>query len=393
MFLYLHIPYCEMRCGFCNLFTTVERKQDRIAGYLDALQRQSEEVAKALGETTFARMAIGGGTPTLLATTELERLLDFVKEQFVTDCGALPTSIETSPGTATSDKLALLRERGIRRISIGVQSFHEEDAARIGRPMRREQMIPALQRIRDLNFPAFNIDLIYGGEGQTKQRWLDSVKEAVGFEPEEIFLYPLYVRPLTTLGKLDCHWDDQRLEAYRVGRELLLDVGYQQISMRMFRRPGTDALDAPTYCCQQDGMVGLGCGARSYTESVHYATKYAVGRAGVREILDDYMERSRESFAFADHGTVLNSQEQIRRDAIMSLLQCEGLDRQRFAQRFGIDALDALPQLLELETIGLMRINDQCLQLTPEGIERSDAVGPWLYSPVIRNLIKVYAWR
>lgn len=392
-FLYLHIPFCEMRCGFCNLFTSVDHRPGRYSGYLDALERQMQAVTDEVGEVRYTRMAIGGGTPTILSFDELARLFDLIAKYFGVDPNRVPTSIETSPATASADKLQLLRERGVHRVSIGVQSFDEEDARSIGRPIDRKVLLPALQRISDLQFPAFNLDLIYGGEKQTPDLWQQSLTEAVTFSPSEIYLYPLYVRPLTTLGKLDRYWDDQRLNAYRTGRDFLADQGFNQVSMRMFQQPSAATTNAPEYCCQQDSMLGLGCGARSYTRGLHYSSEYAVGQPGVRSIIDAYLDRPAESFRFADYGVALDKSERARRDLIMSLLQCEGLDRLRFRKRFGSDALDMFPQLYELETLGMMRISEHRLALTPAGIERSDAIGPWLYSPASQSRMEQFTWR
>ena len=392
-FLYIHIPFCEMRCGFCNLFTSVDHRPERYSGYLDALERQMQAVTQEIGGARYSRLAIGGGTPTILSIEELDRLFDLIKQYFGVDPLRVPTSIETSPATVVVDKLQLLRERGVQRVSIGVQSFDEEDARSIGRPMDRSVLLPALQAIHDQRFPIFNLDLIYGGEKQTTDRWMQSLSETISFSPNEVYLYPLYVRPLTTLGKLDHHWDDQRLNAYRVGRDFLQEQGFSQISMRMFQRPSAEATNAPEYCCQQDSMLGLGCGARSYTDRLHYSSEYAVGQPGVRSIIDAYLDRSADAFRYADYGIALDESEQARRDLIMSLLQCEGLDRKRFQNRFGHDALTMFPQLAELETLAMMETTDQRLKLTAQGIERSDAIGPWLYSPTCLSRMEQFTWR
>lgn len=392
-FLYVHIPFCEMRCGFCNLFTSVDHRSGRYSQFLDALERQMRAVTDEIGPATYTRLAIGGGTPTILSVDELDRLFDMIGRYFGVDPANTEASIETSPATATPDKLNLLRGRGIQRISIGVQSFDEDDARSIGRPMDRRVLLPALERIRDLDFPTFNIDLIYGGELQTPGSWQHTLEETVSFKPEEVYLYPLYVRPLTTLGKLDRDWDDQRLDAYRAGRDFLVDRGYNQVSMRMFQRPSADRVQTPAYCCQQDSMLGLGCGARSYTHGLHYATEYAVQQPGVRSIIDAYLDRPDDAFRFADYGFELNEDERARRDLILSLLQCGGLDRNRFRGRFGRDALDLFPRLDELEAIDCMIADEGRLRLTGRGIERSDAIGPWLYSSACRSRMEQYTWR
>src|ERR1051325_1805158 len=114
------------------------------------------------------------------------------------------------------------------------------------------------------NFTCLNVDLIYGIEGQTEQSWRRSLDEALEFAPQEIYLYPLYVRPLTHLDQIGRRASDTRLDLFRVGRNFLLHQGYRQISMRLFRKESYAPPEGPVYCCQEDGMVGLGPGSRSY---------------------------------------------------------------------------------------------------------------------------------
>src|SRR5437868_7114252 len=118
LFLYLHVPFCEMRCGFCNLFTTANPQLELIDRYMVALRRQARRVREAIGAARYARMAIGGGTPTFLSAAQLGELLAIAG-----DLGGIPISVETSPRTAEEEKLAVLREHGTTRVSIGVQSF------------------------------------------------------------------------------------------------------------------------------------------------------------------------------------------------------------------------------------------------------------------------------
>jgi oxygen-independent coproporphyrinogen-3 oxidase len=152
---------------------------------------------------------------------------------------------------------------------LGIESFSEVDAHAMGRPQRADEVEQALTMLREAEFPVVNLDLIYGGESQTEASWLASVERAIAYQAEEVYLYPLYVRPLTGLGRQGRLWDDWRLLLYRAGRDRLLASGYEQVSMRMFQRRDSAAEPSPTYCCQSDGMVGLGCGARSYTRTLH----------------------------------------------------------------------------------------------------------------------------
>lgn len=393
LFLYLHVPFCEMRCGFCNLFTLVGAPQALETAYLDALTRQAHAVREALGDASFSRMALGGGTPTFLEASELERVFDLLSGVFGARPEVLPTSVESSPATATRERLQVLAERGVSRVSIGIQSFVESEVRSVGRAQRTAEVHAALAQIRAAGIANLNLDLIYGLAHQTPDTWLHSLREALQWSPEELFLYPLYVRPLTGIGRLGRTWDDERLELYRLGRDFLQAHGYVQTSMRRFQRAALPLGSEPEYSCQLDGMVGLGCGARSYTRGLHYSSEYAVGAVGVRAILQDFVARPDADFQLATHGARLNADEQRRRFVLQSLLHVNGLSLPAYRAAFGSSALADYPQLGELAALGLAHQSGAALILTPAGLELSDALGPWLYSPSVQGLSEAYAWR
>ncbi|MER6788042.1 STM4012 family radical SAM protein [Streptomyces sp. NPDC000658] len=398
--LYLHIPFCEVRCGFCNLFTRIGAPDGLTGAYLDALERQATAVREALGESApvrFATAAFGGGTPTFLTAEELARLCDIAEHRMGADLRAVPLSVEASPATATADRLAVLAERGATRLSLGVQTFVEAEARAAVRPQRRADVETALARIREAGIPVLNIDLIYGIDGQSEQSWLHSLDAALSWRPEELYLYPLYVRPLTGLGRRaatgpDPAWDEQRLTLYRAGRDHLLAHGYTQQSMRMFRRADAPPQGADDYACQSDGMIGLGCGARSYTAALHYSFDYAVGMHEIRGIIDDYVAGGPADFARAQVGFRTDPSEARRRHLLQSLLQAEGLRLDDYRARFGgVPADDFGPDLARLADRGWLTDADPTtLRLTPEGLAHSDAVGPALFSPAVRTAMAAY---
>ncbi|MEV4253032.1 STM4012 family radical SAM protein [Spirillospora sp. NPDC049652] len=389
LFLYLHIPFCEMRCGFCNLFTRTGASGELTDAYLSALERQADAAADALGDASFATAAFGGGTPTYLTAAELDRLCD-IAARFA-PLGSAPLGVETSPATATPDRLRVLRDRGTTRVSIGVQSFVDAEARAAVRPQKRAEVDAALDAIRDAAIPVLNLDLIYGIAGQTAESWRYSLDTALRWKPEEIYLYPLYKRPLTGLFRLGRDWDDHRLALYRQGRDHLLAAGYEQVSMRMFRLPETSA-GGTEYCCQTDGMVGLGCGARSYTSDLHYSFEYAVGATEVRAIIDDYVRA--DSFGTARVGFRLDDAERRRRHLVQSLLQASGLDRAAYRARFGTDAMDDFTRDLKgFADQGWLDVRPDMLRLTPEGLAYSDAIGPALFSAEVRSLMDAYEAR
>jgi oxygen-independent coproporphyrinogen III oxidase len=404
LFLYLHIPFCEMRCGFCNLFTMARPDPELPRRYVTQMLQQMAVTADLLGSRQIARFALGGGTPSYLEMAELEALLAGTQRYFGVDFGRIPGGVEVSPETASQEKLELLRSSGIERVSIGVQSFLETETQTLVRRQPGDQLAKTLDCIRAWGPPTLNLDLIYGIPGQTPDSFIASLKRALEWQPEEIYLYPLYVRRLTGLDQIAARHPErypeisvqtaanqQRAHLYQQGRDLLLDAGYEQVSMRMFRRPSSRDAAAPVYCCQEDGMIGLGCGARSYTRSLHYASEYAVGRLSTQELISQYCNRPREWFASAHHGIHLDLDEQRRRYVIQSLLIRPGLNLAAYGQRFGgADPLTDVPFLQALHKAGLATSTSTTFQLTPAGLALSDSIGPMLISPRVEALMNSY---
>jgi oxygen-independent coproporphyrinogen-3 oxidase len=386
--LYVHVPFCEMRCGFCNLFTQSLPAADIVTAYLVTLRRQMRVVREAIPQAEFNQLAIGGGTPTFLAADQLRHLFDGIEANFAHAVHLLAASVEVSPATATRDRLQVLADFGVERVSIGVQSFLTDEVRHIGRPQLAAEVSQALAAIRDGGFPVLNIDLIYGSEQQTLATWLASLHEALQFRPEELYLYPLYIRPATGLAFIGRSSALHRQDLYSAARDLLFERGYEQASLRCFRLPRAGL--AASYGCQRDGMIGLGCGARSYTRRLHYASKFAVTQAGVRAILGQWIEQSDEELALATHGIWLSASEQRRRFLVLSLLQAEGLSLAEFHAQFPGASLDEFPILTKLGNLGWLERTIDRYTLTPAGMMNSDTIGPLLYSPSVRERLRMF---
>lgn len=397
--LYLHVPFCEVRCGFCNLFTRVGAPADLITDYLDALARQAAAIGDALSPSArMATAAFGGGTPTFLNPTELDRLFDIAESLADTDLRRIPLSVEASPSTATPDRLSILSDRGTTRLSLGVQTFDADEARAAVRPQKRSDVDAALAAIRDTDIPVLNIDLIYGIDGQTEKSFVASIDAALRWRPEELYLYPLYVRPLTGLARRaalsDPDWDAHRLNLYRAGRDHLRSNGYHQSSMRMFRRSDAPQLGPDDYACQTDGMIGLGCGARSYTRNLHYSFDYAVDATQVRAIIDDFTARTVEDFRRAECGIAITEDERRRRHLLQSVLQSEGMAIDDYRARFGSIPHDHFGDAIDRwRRRGWLTTDDTRLQLTDDGLAYSDAIGPELFSSSVVAAMATYERR
>ncbi|TYQ19643.1 UNVERIFIED_ORG: oxygen-independent coproporphyrinogen-3 oxidase [Zoogloea ramigera] len=400
LFAYIHIPFCEMRCGFCNLFAMARPGVDMVERYVQQVLVQMRAMDEVLGARSFARFALGGGTPTYLSAAQLDTLLCGARDILGIDLHATPAGIEASPETITAERLAVCRAHGIDRVSLGIQSFAAGEMRALARPQQNATVHHAIGLIRAAGFPTLNLDLIYGIAGQTVASLLASIDSALAFVPEEIYLYPLYVREQTGLGKVARRQGaqtldpimlasdgDSRLALYAAARDHLRARGYVQVSMRMFRAPHAPSDAGPSYCCQNDGMVGLGAGARSYTSQLHYSSEYAVARTETIGIIDNYLALDQARFAQAEHGYLLEVQDQQRRYVIQSLLTEPGLDGDAYTARFGTACEADLPQLAELFALELVERDGPLLRLNDQGYAYADTIGPWLASDTVRALM------
>jgi oxygen-independent coproporphyrinogen III oxidase len=412
LFLYVHIPFCHYRCGFCNLFALGAPKAEWVEGFLSSLQRQIRVTAQALGPHRITRMAIGGGTPSYLSVPQFERLLANLHQHFNLVAPNAAFALEVAPDSATPERLRSYKNAGVTRLSMGVQSFVDAELDALARPRQRDEVIAAVHAIRELGFDELNLDLIYGIEGQTEASFLTSLESILAFQSEELYLYPLYVRKLTGLAKAArTRGLSQRAELYQAGVRRLTESGYSQQSMRMFRKakPVLDSNSASySFACQTLGTVGLGVGARSYTQALHYSEEYAVSRAASQAVLHAYNQRSESDFSHARYGFSLDMDERKRRYLLQSLLIWPGVDIAGYCAQFGSELLDDFPQLATLieqsfatykcsssEAVAPYKNQGELrfFALTDAGMAHADAIGPWLYSNAVRAQMDAYDWR
>jgi oxygen-independent coproporphyrinogen-3 oxidase len=396
LFCYVHVPFCSQRCSFCNLFTYVPGGDDPAERYLDALARQMGLYAAMLRPMRFTRLYVGGGTPTYLDTGQLRRLTAALRDVLGVDPAQTPGCIEASPETVDEEKVGVLRELGFQRISLGVQSFVADELRHVNRRFEFARNRAAVETIGRAGFPHFNLDLIYGLPGQTARTWLASLDEAVASPATSLFLYPLYVRPLTGLDRRPdlppAPSEPEMARMYDLAVVQLSGAGFRQLTMRQFRRDvPTDGTDLE-YRCQSDGMLGLGAGARTYTTGLHYSTPWRMVARNIRSVVEDYRAAMRAGDALIRHGFDLDEDERQRRFVIVSLLY-DGVDRRAFAAAFGAEAGERFaPQWDALAAEDCVAVEDDAIRLTPRGVRHADVVGQLFFSERVRRLMDTYEY-
>lgn len=381
--LYFHLPFCETKCGYCNLFSVTGAAEDYFNRYIDAMERQCRQYALNL-DVSFQNLVFGGGTPLLLSIAQMERIFDLARTYAHTDAHDAYTVIETSPNQTIADKLLFLKEKGVKRVSIGVQSFCQEELAAIYRNHTPQHIHMALKAIKQHNFSCVNIDLIYGIPNQTSASLKYSLENAVAYTPEEIFIYPFYIQPQTLLAHKGIERHPQTYAFYWFIRDYLRKCGYRQTSMRRFIKQENMRESS----CGFAKTVAIGCGGRTYIDNLHFCTPYARTMPSCRAILENYIDCG--DYLTVHNGYLLNEDEQKRRFLIKNLLYHQGIDKHVYQRCFGNEPEVDFPQLLGLKCQGNAEERNGFFKLTPKGLSLSDAIGQDFISDEVRK--KMAAW-
>lgn len=410
--LYFHIPFCQYKCGFCNLFSVSGQSSLTMEAYVDAMERHAKQLHSIMPEDVqFADLTLGGGTPLILPEHLLKKVFGIAREQFVFDKEDMEIVVETSPNQTTKEKLQLLKEEGVSRVSIGVQSFVEEELHVLKRIHKVENVYLALEQIRNMNFKCMNIDLIYGIPGQTLESLRYSLSRALEYIPEEIFIYPLYVKPGTTLYKNGVKPSPDTYEMYCLIRETLQRAGYVAHSMRRFvrvqcenteiQKKQKEIIDRQSKneeaedndfmepfvlsdnLCGFGNTISIGCGGRSYIGNLHFCTPYTVQQKKCLESIKNYMEQ--EDYLKVNNGFVLSVDEQKRRYAIRHILFGVGINRKDYSKHFMSDVLEDFAFLKAWEKEGYIKISASHIALTEYGFSLSDYLGPFFISDEVKN--------
>ncbi|MCS2656786.1 STM4012 family radical SAM protein [Bacteroides fragilis] len=380
--LYFHIPFCAHKCGYCNLFSQQCCDAERISLYLHTMRRQAEQLSVAAQGLKFTSFAVGGGTPLILDEGQLEELF-CLAELFGVHPSRVFTSVETSPEYTQKSVLRQLRARGVERLSMGVQSFNETELKKLKRRPGLGTVVGALENIVEAGFPQFNLDLIYGIEGQTVESFMRSLNTALTYRPNELFIYPLYVRPGTRIDVRST--DDIGYAIYKSARELLVGQGFVQTSMRRFVRRETTETE---FSCGDEVMLSCGAGGRSYLGNLHYATPYAVRQQAIADEIDHYIRTT--DFMTAANGFLLSTEEMQIRFIIKNPMYHRGVDLVEYEKRFGEKPDRNL--FREFTDRGWIEETGRIVRLTEEGMAYSDYIGQAFISPVVRKLMSEYVY-
>jgi oxygen-independent coproporphyrinogen III oxidase len=378
--LYVHIPFCQSRCHYCD-FATWAGLGALIEPYGQALVHELGALLPWLEKTRVETLYLGGGTPSLLPTNLLAQIVSVVPLDPQAE-----VTIEANPGTVSAGALAEMRQAGFNRLSLGMQSARTEELVLLGRTHRLDDLIQAVEWARAAGFENINLDLLYGMPGQTVAHWIDSIRAGLSLEPEHLSLYALTVEPGTVLdrwtsdGRLPAIDPDLAAVMYELAQTALAPAGYLHYEISNWSLPGYSARHNLVYWSNRSY---LGVGASAWGHCVVSDTSWRLRNMSHPE---DYIERiGRQCSLLTEHLPISPAcveQEFIPRPWAMAetmvlglrLVQ-QGVSRAGFRDRFGVDPVEHYrTRLTELETRGWIGWDDKAILLQPAALLISNEV-------------------
>ena len=371
--LYISVPFCRTKCSYCNFASDVFSKA-LFQRYVDRLCRdleQSSAVAEQMGchfEPAVDSIYFGGGTPTVLDISQLEQLFVTISQNFEVLPNAELT-VECAPGTLLPSMVEAFRSFGVNRVSLGVQSFVDKEAAAVGRLHNRQKVLEDIARLRASGICEINIDLIAGLPHQDVKSWQFSLDEAIASQAPHVSVYMLEVDEDSRLGreliaggsKYHAHFvpdEDLTADLYVMACERLEGAGVQQYEISNFACQGHESRHNLKYWTRQP-YLGFGVDA-------HSMLRVSDGIEAVRVSASDSLEEYLAGLPLKP--TSVDRQTALEETFFLTLRLTRGLDLEKVAGEFGESAVDAFqPAVVELIQAGLLERRGSVIRLTARG--------------------------
>ncbi|MDH5763442.1 MAG: radical SAM family heme chaperone HemW [Nitrospinota bacterium] len=367
--LYLHIPYCLHKCGYCD-FNSHNINEAEMASYVRALLREMEYYAKRADNRTVATIFFGGGTPTTLPSLELARILKACQSRFQMLSGAEIT-LEANPATIPQSDLQQLREAGFNRLSIGVQSFDPEELNRLERVHTVDEVYLTVERARQAGFDNLSLDLMFGLPGQTAERWQDNLHKAIDLQPDHISAYNLTIEPGTVFhkqqaqGQLEMPPDDFQRELFEITIDTLTQAGYGHYEISNYSKPGKQCRHNLNYWHNGE-YIGLGAGASATFNGDRYKNVNLPSR---------YITQINESGIAVESRETPSLHQRMGEAVMLGLRISQGLNLTTFERQFGVSFQEAFGETVDrMMQMELLKIADGQISLTRQGLFVADSV-------------------
>lgn len=370
--LYLHIPYCETKCLYCDFYSIENR--DSTGDFLAALGREIDIAGSSEPRERYNSIFFGGGTPSLLPPEAVGGILGQLHRTFDVT-GDAEITLETNPGTVDRRRLGEFLHAGINRLSIGVQSFHQEELTFLSRIHTAEEAERCVKDAYASGFTNVSIDLIFALPGQTPERWRRTLERAFRLRPKHISAYSLIVEENTPLASLVSRGavtpmsEDDEASLYEMTMAMMEEGGYRQYEVSNFAIPGYESRHNSGYW-NHSGYLGFGPSAHSFRrESARSGTRWW----NVRNITQYCARLAKGELPIA--GSEHIGAGELYREAILLGLRSRGIDLAEVRERYGIDLLrDRAAVIGDYARLKLLTIDGTMVRLNRTGFPLCDAI-------------------
>ena len=367
--IYIHVPFCKSKCPYCDFYSSPRHRAEDVEAYVVGLLAEIEQTSGRYGDWPIETVYFGGGTPSLLAVSQIAEILDKVRSCYDV-CLDAEISMEVNPATVTYDSLCGYRAAGVNRISIGVQSFDDAVLRILGRLHNAEEAAETVQLARQAGFENISIDLMFGIAGQSVTSWESTVEKAIELAPEHVSLYTLEIMDNTRFARdlekgiyRQTEPEDDR-KMYELALDMLEAAGYRQYEISNAARPGFECRHNMRYWSMGE-YIGLGPGASSFVGGVRYANA-----ADVRA----YVESPQRVDVHVN-----TEEDNISEYIFTGLRKSDGISKTDFRERFGDDiwsfySEEERREFQQFVEGGFAEEDEESIRLTRKGMSISNKI-------------------
>ena len=371
--LYVHIPFCEKKCLYCD-FLSFSAEEDLHKAYVDKLIEEIRVQASNYSQYQISSIFIGGGTPTVIKAVYISNIMSAIYEAFIVESQAEIT-IECNPGTVDIDKLLVYKQSGINRISVGLQSTVDKELQHLGRIHTYADFLNSYEKIRESGYKNVNIDLMSALPWQTLDSWKSTLKKVIMLKPEHISAYSLMIEEGTEFSKIYGSPEGRKFlpteeverAMYHSTIDILKNYGYERYEISNYAKPGYESKHNIGYWTGEE-YLGFGIGASSYV----YGRRFHVER-DIKKYLA--IDMNRDIMPLYQNIHELSTKEKMEEFMFLGLRLSKGVLVTDFYDRFGIELIDVFEKVIQKNiSFGLLKYENLYLKLTDKGLDLSNRV-------------------
>ncbi|MCX6174521.1 MAG: radical SAM family heme chaperone HemW [Ignavibacteriales bacterium] len=373
--IYIHIPFCDHKCIYCDFYSIIS--YDNVSSYLKALKKEIDFYSAQYSEgRKIISIFFGGGTPSFMEPHYISEIIQHIKEKFSVN-EAAEITLETNPGTVNIEKLAEFRKIGINRISIGIQSFNEDELKFLTRIHNSQTAIQTVRDAAAIGFENISVDLIFNLPSQTKKKWQYNLDQAIKLPIKHISAYSLILEKGTILnkmvldGKVKMQNEDYDADLYELTIDFLTQQGFEQYEVSNFSKKGFECIHNNAYWRYKDYL--------SFGTSAHSFVNLPTGKAGGKRWWNysalNFYNAAIELKGNAVIGEEILSEKEKLNEYIMLALRSKGLDLLELNNFFGNEWLMKNKNYLDqLKQEKFLIEKDGLIKFTPKGYAVCDEI-------------------